>query len=142
MTLEEVNKELDKLAEEDIDKENRIYKLKNLQVKLIQEKCKKNIGRCFKHSIDDGSIVFVKIISVPPIEYQERKGDEINEYEYPALWIYPNNKIEPFQFNDLFSGAWGKGNWSEGQYLEINKDEFNTVFNQICDGWKTTIINI
>ena len=37
MTLEEVNKELFELTKDDQNKANRIYKLKNLQVKLIRE---------------------------------------------------------------------------------------------------------
>jgi hypothetical protein len=139
MTLDEVNQELKELTKDDINKSNRIYKLKNLQAELIHEKCKSDIGRCFK---TQNNQYYIKIVDAPKIEKQFRGADEINEYQYPALYINTQNKIEPFDFSNVFSGNWGKGNMVQNGYIEISKEEFNDMFKQICENWQVEIIGI
>lgn len=139
MTLEEVNKELFELTKDDLDKSNRIYELRKLQVKLIRKKCKADIGRCFKTKDNKH---YVKVIDAPIIKKQFRGADEINEYQYPALYVNVQSKTEPFTYEDLFSGVWGKGNMYQNDYVEITKEEFNDIFSQICENWQVSIIGI
>lgn len=134
MTLEEIDRQLNELTKEDKNKTNRIYKLRKLRMQLINENCKKDIGRCFKIVSRRNITSYVKVIDAPEVE---------NEYQYPALWIYPNIKLEPFRNDIVFSGVWGKGSsYDDDDCKEITKEEFNTVFRQACEDWKETIVNI
>ena len=147
--LEEVTKELKELEKQSDLFRRSISSLQSKKVKLTQEKCKDNIGRCFKRASTsrEGGITttYCKVVSTDEIHY-ERMGLSFNEFQYPSLWFqYPyNNSKLPFYKENLFSGAWGKGNTClmGGDYVEISQEEYLEKFNKVNLEWISHIDNI
>ena len=137
---EELNKIKDKLYKADNnirELRNERYRINEQYTKLLQEECKKEIGRCFKKMKHCKVVSYYKIIDIDKADDQH-----FNEYQYPALWFkYPyNQSLNPFYEDDLFAGAWGKGNNSFDkmngiEYEEISNEEFMEKFKEVNDKW-------
>ncbi|AEB77244.1 hypothetical protein [Clostridium botulinum] len=121
--------------------ENQRYSINKEYINLLQEECKKNIGRCFKR-MKNGVISYCKIIDIDePILTISNYC--FNEHQYPALWFNDSYKSSlhcPFYKENLFSGAWGKGNDIIGNlngitYEEISNTEYMEKFKEINDKW-------
>lgn len=142
MEFENVKKDLREIQDQIRELKNKEYKLQGQHLELLQEKCRKNIGRCFK-KIKKGEVAsYCRIIDIDKPIPQMHGQPHFNEYQYPSLWFkYPYNGSKmPFIEKDLFSGAWGKGNnfldESRGiTYEEISKEEFNEKFIEVNSAW-------
>jgi len=82
------------------------------------------------------------IINIDKPKSQMNGSPLFNEFQYPAIWFnYPyKNSRMPFYEDDIFSGAWDKGSnivdkLNDVSYLEINKDEFISKFNEVNQAW-------
>ena len=148
--LEEVTIELKELEKQSALFSRSINSLQSKHIKLLQEKCKDNIGRCFKRirTSREGkeTITYCKVIATDDIQYK-LIGLSFNEYQYPAIWFECpyNNSSLPFTKEHLFSGAWGKGNSIIGnskEYTEICRDEYIEKFNEVNLEWVSHIDNI
>lgn len=136
--------------QEELDRINKqICELKNKQRSLIYEcddefleQAKVNIGRCF---FDRSTGTYVKVIDVPQRKWFNHSGNEINRYQYPALFIGKNLDEEycviPFYTDTLFSGAWGEGHYPNNPYKEILKEEFDKQFVKAIEQFKEDIIS-
>jgi len=121
---------------------NEKYILERKYLELLQDKCKENIGRCFK-KIQNGEVIsYCRIINIDKAIPQMRGNPLFNECQYPSIWFkYPyNNSKIPFYENDLFSGAWGNGNDILGkcrgiEYEEISSEEFIEKFEEVNELW-------
>ena len=142
MTIEELEIERKMINEEWTDLRNKQYNIEKEYLDLIKEKCKENIGRCFKKFRGEKLLSYCIIINIDKPKSQMNGLPLFNEYQYPAIWFnypYKNSKM-PFHVDDIFSGAWGKGNnlvdkLNDISYLEISKEEFLSKFNEINQAW-------
>lgn len=142
MELEEIKKERKKINEEIRELRNKQYLIDGEYLKLVQEKCKENIGRCFKKLKEEKVVSYCKIINIDKPVPKMYGQPLFNEYQYPTLWFeYPyNNSKMPFYKKNIFSGAWGNGNdiiskLEKISYVEISKEEFFEEFNKINQEW-------
>ena len=142
MTIEELEIERKIINNEWAELRNKQYNIEKEYLELIQEKCKENIGRCFKKLRGEKVISYSMIIGIDKPKSQMNGSPLFNEYQYPALWFnypYKNSKI-PFSSDDIVSGAWGKGNnivdkLNDVSYVEISKGEFINKFNEVNQAW-------
>lgn len=129
MTVKEIDKQITELR-------NLRYEAEKNEIAEFKEKAKTNIGRCFL--INEAT--YVKVIDIPQ-EIPTMTGFNFNRYQYPALFL--RNKKHPFEFDDLFSAAWGEGNnVLDTDYKEISKEEFQTKFDEILDDFRNRITAI
>ena len=147
--LEEVTKELKELEKQSDNFRQSINHIKSRKIRLLQEKCKDNVGRCFKRvkTSRDGVTIttYCKVVNTDNIHY-DSIGISFNEFQYPALWFeypYDNSKL-PFYEDNLFSGAWGKGRnlFADGKPEEISQEEYIEKFNKVNLEWISHINNI
>ena len=104
------------------------------EVKEFQKEAQKNVGRCFIIN----NRTYVKVIGVPKIE-ETKSGPRINMYQYPAIMI--ESGVVPFDYDTLFSGAWGAGNNLDGtKYQEISPEEFEIEFNRRLEEFRERIL--
>ena len=142
MTIEELETVRKQINNELSELRNKQYTIEQQYQILLQEKCKENIGRCFKKSKGEKVVSYCIIIDIDKAKVQINGSPLFNEYQYPALWFnypYKNSKI-PFSSDDIFSGAWGKGNnivdkLNDVSYVEISKGEFINKFNEVNQAW-------
>jgi len=142
MTIEELEAERKQINNEWIELRNKQYIIEKEYQELLQEKCKVNIGRCFRKLRGEKIVSYCMIINIDKAKSQMNGLPVFNEYQYPALWFsypYKNSRI-PFYEDDIFSGAWGNGNnivdkMNDVLYLEISKDEFLSKFNEVNQAW-------
>ena len=142
MTIEELEIERKQVNNEWQELRNKQYNVEKEYQELVQEKCKKNIGRCFKKLKGEKVISYCMIINIDKVKSQMNGLPLFNEYQYPAIWFnypYKNSKM-PFHEDDIFSGAWGNGNnivdkMNGVSYLEISKEEFISKFNEVNQAW-------
>jgi len=142
MTSEELEIERKKINNEWTELRNRQYNVDKEYLELLQEKCKENIGRCFKKFRGEKLLSYCMIINIDKPKSQMNGSPLFNEFQYPAIWFnypYKNSKM-PFYEDDIFSGAWGKGSnivdkLNNVSYLEISKDEFISRFDEVNQMW-------
>lgn len=140
--LEKIKIEIKTINNQLTELKNKEYKLNDEYTEIVKEKCRENIGRCFK-KIKDGNIIsYCKIVEIDkPVPNIDRRI-YFNDHQYPSIWFkypYKDSKI-PFYIDDLFSGAWGNGNDIMGKinnitYEEISKEEFIEKFNEVNLVW-------
>jgi len=142
MTIEELEIKRKQINNELTELKNKQYDIESQYLELIQERCKKNIGRCFIKLRREKAVSYCMVINIDKPKSQMNSSPLFNEYQYPALWFkYPyKNSRMPFYEDDIFSGAWGEGNnivdkMNDVSYLEINKDEFISKFNEVNQAW-------
>lgn len=148
MEFANVKKELKEIQEQIRILKNKEYELNINYTKSLKEESKKNIGRCFKKLIKGKVTAYCQIINIDKGFFDDRGNEYFNQCQYPSLWFsypYQNYKM-PFYRDDLFSGAWGKGNdfldESRGiTYEEITKEEFNEKFLEVNSLWIEKIKN-
>lgn len=138
------------IKQEELDRINKqICELQNKQRSLMYEcddefleQAKVNIGRCF---FDMSTCTYVKVIDVPQRKWYSFSGNEINRYQYPALFIEKDLGEEycviPFYTDTLSSGAWGEGYYPNNPYKEITKEEFDKQFINAIEQFKECIIS-
>ena len=142
MTLEELKIERIKINNEWTELRNKQFNIEKEYLDLIQEKCKENIGRCFKKIKDEKIISYCIIIDIDKPKLQMNGSPLFNKYQYPAIWFnypYKNFKM-PFRVDDIFSGAWGEGSnlvdkLNDISYVEISKEEFLSKFKEVNQVW-------
>lgn len=142
MTIEELEIERKKINNEWTELRNKQYEIEKQYLKLIQEKCKENIGRCFKKLSGEKVISYCRIIDIDKPKSQMNGLPLFNEYQYPAIWFkypYKDSKM-PFSVDNIFSGSWGKGGnivdkMNGVSYIEISKEEFFSKFNEVNQAW-------
>jgi len=111
MTIEELEIKRKQINNEWTELRNKQYNIEKEYLELLQEKCKENIGRCFKKLRGEKIVSYCIIINIDQLKSQLNGSPLFNEYQYPALWFnypYKNSKM-PFYEDEIFSGAWGKG---------------------------------
>jgi len=129
MTVKEIDKQITELR-------NLRYEEEKKEISEFKENAKVNVGRCF---LINGSR-YAKVIDIPQ-EEPTITGFNFNQYQYPALYL--RSAKHPFEFDTLFSAAWGDGHEMLGtEYKEISKEEFNTKFNEITEAFKKRILEI
>lgn len=149
MKLEELEIERKKINNEWTELRNRQYNIDKEYQELLQEKCKENIGRCFKKLRGERIIAYCIIIGIDKPKSQMNGLPLFNEYQYPAIWFkypYKGSKM-PFYEDEIFSGAWGKGNnfvdkLNDVSYKEITKEEFLSKFNEVNQVWVKRLVEI
>jgi len=142
MTIEELETVRKQINNELSELRNKQYTIEQQYQILLQEKCKENIGRCFKKSKGEKVVSYCIIIDIDKAKVQINGSPLFNEYQYPAMWFnypYKNSKM-PFHEDDIFSGAWGKGNnivdkMNGTSYVEISKEEFFDKFYDVNQLW-------
>ena len=142
MTIEELETQRKQINNEWTELRNKQFTIEQEYQELIQERCKKNIGRCFKKLRGENVVSYCMIINIDKPKSQMNGSPLFNEFQYPAIWFnYPyKNSRMPFYEDDIFSGAWDKGSnivdkLNDVSYLEINKDEFISKFNEVNQAW-------
>ena len=140
--FEKVKQELYKIDDEIRGLRNKRFNINEEYMDSLKEKCRENIGRCFKKLKDNKIIAYCQIINIDPGIPTMRGTDDFNPNQYPSIWFgYPyNNSKLPFYKDELFSGAWGEGNDIIGKlnkisYEEISKKDFDKKFKEINQQW-------
>ena len=85
MTIEELEIERKKINNEWTELRNKQYNIEQEYQKLIQEKCKENIGRCFKKLRGEKVASYCIIINIDKPKSQLNGSPLFNEYQYPAI---------------------------------------------------------
>jgi len=142
MNLEKIEIERKKINDEIQELRNKGYKIEIEYLKLTQEKCRENIGRCFKKIYKRKVVAYCKIIDIDKLEYPMHGIPLFNKYQYPAIWIkYPYNNEIPIYEDNIFSGNWEKkcnyiiDDLNGTNYVEISKEKFFEKFKEINQLW-------
>lgn len=144
--LKAKKEELRKVQKEISELRHKEYMIDNEYIELLKEKCRENIGRCFKRLIKGEVVSYCKIIDIDKATPRMGGVIDFNEYQYPALWFRTscNSMKSPFFTDNIFSGVWGKGDdivdkLNGVSYIEIDSQEFNEKFNEINLLWSSKI---
>ena len=143
MEEDDIKQELNNIQDLIGNLKNEEYKIKQRYTELLKQECRKNINRCFEKSRNGKIIAYCKIIDIDKSNETMHGEIYFNEYQYPAIWFnYPyDDSYLPFYEDNLFSGAWGKGNDYLGElnkiaYREITIDDFIEKFSEINNQWR------
>lgn len=144
--FKEVKQKLDKIDDEMQELRNKRFNINKEYTDSLKEKCRENIGRCFKKLKNNKIIAYCQIINIDK-EVYTRDGGDFNDHQYPSIWFgYPYNDSKlPFYKDKLFSGAWGEGNDFVAElkgvsYIEIDKEEFNEKFKEVNNQWAKKLL--
>lgn len=130
--METTIKELDAKI---LELKNLRYNLEKEEIALFKQEAKKNVGRCFLIN----NCKYVKVVDIPQEEYSVTRTI-FNRCQYPALFL-TNDSYEPFEYDTLFSAAWGEGKEIRNvKYKEISKEEFNKEFERVLQEFKERIL--
>lgn len=140
--IDNIKKELNDIQDQISGLKNKEYEIKQGYTELLKQECKKDINRCFEKSRYGKVVAYCKIIGIDEPNICST-NEFFNEYQYPAIWFnYPyDDSYLPFYEDNLFSGAWGKGNDYLGElnkiaYREITIDDFIEKFSEINNQWR------
>ncbi len=140
--LKEVEFKRKEINDQITELKNKQWKIEGEYLKLIQEKCKENIGRCFKKMKNGQVLSYCKIIDIDKLEHRLYGQPLFNQYQYPTIWFwYPYNGSKmPFNENGIHSSAWREGNDFVSElngiyYEEISKEEFFEKFSEVNQEW-------
>lgn len=129
MTLEEIKRREQELNEE-------LEKLADERVKLEQEKFKRNIGKYYRFNVESVYRGYIKIDNIWGAPH----------YVIEGLW-FDANISEAIHNNSFDFWAWKQftinhtvRNWNDFHLTEISEDEFIKAFNKAIDTEKQLFI--
>ena len=136
MTLEEVQKEIDRLHA--IKRE-----LESVEQRDYDEKCKVFVGRCYKY--DDSGRIF-KILAIPRKYLEADFHYRYNKYKFPTLVLNTASHPLPYDYFDDFVPCYCDEVFFDiDKYTtpykstEITQEEFNAEFDKCIAHFKELI---
>lgn len=130
--FESIKEEFYKTGEEHRVLSNKKYVIQKQYYEMLREKCKDNIGRCFKIGNK-----YCMVTDIDKIHYN-RHNVSFNEFLGIGFsFIYPyNNLILPFEEDEIHLGNYELRKMLSGvDREEVSKEEFLEKFNEVNQLW-------